>query len=117
MTEMIVRNFIAFALFSSESEEDAVTSFASLLEEMTQDAQDAEVFRRNGILVNWVGSDDKMVEIVKILTSSTTIQYDSKIQNGTIDSLSSSLFIKLLFIDNEKCHITPSSNRNDLGQL
>ncbi|GLJ43990.1 hypothetical protein SUGI_0917100 [Cryptomeria japonica] len=75
MTETIIRNLIVFELCSSESEENAVTSFARLLEELTVDAKDAELLRRNGILVNWVGGDDKMVEIVKSLSSSTWKPY------------------------------------------
>ncbi|GLJ43984.1 hypothetical protein SUGI_0916980 [Cryptomeria japonica] len=75
MTETIIRNLIVFELCSSESEENAVTSFVRLLEELTVDAKDAELLRRNGILVNWVGGDDKMVEIVKSLSSSTWKPY------------------------------------------
>ncbi|GLJ43988.1 hypothetical protein SUGI_0917050 [Cryptomeria japonica] len=69
MTETIIRNLIVFELCSSETEENGVTSFARLLEELTVAAKHAELLRRNGILVNWVGGDDKMVEIVKSLSS------------------------------------------------
>lgn len=45
MIEMIVRNLIAFELFSSESEENCVTTFSHLLEELNQEAKYVEVLR------------------------------------------------------------------------
>ncbi|GLJ43985.1 hypothetical protein SUGI_0917010 [Cryptomeria japonica] len=71
MTETIIRNLIAFELCSPEIEQNAVTGFTRLLKELTQDAKDADVLRRNEIFANLGVGDEKMVEIVKGLSSST----------------------------------------------
>ncbi|XP_057821924.1 uncharacterized protein LOC131034445 [Cryptomeria japonica] len=75
MTETIIRNLIAFELCSPEIEQKAVTGFTRLLKELTQDAKDADVLRRNEIFANLGVGDEKMVEIVKGLSSSTWNPY------------------------------------------
>ncbi|GLJ43991.1 hypothetical protein SUGI_0917120 [Cryptomeria japonica] len=75
MTETIIRNLIAFELCSPKIEENAVIGFTRLLKELTQDAKDAEVLRTNEIFVNLGVGDDKIVGIVKNLSSSTLKPY------------------------------------------
>lgn len=75
MTETIVRNLIAFELCSPEIKENSVVAYARLLKELTQDARDAEVLRRNEIFANLGLGDEKMVEIVKGLSRSTWKPY------------------------------------------
>ncbi|KAH9297322.1 hypothetical protein KI387_029004 [Taxus chinensis] len=75
LTETVIRNLIAFELCSSDCEAKPVTSFARLLEELTQGEKDVELLRRSEILVNWVGSDDKAARILTNLSSSTWKPY------------------------------------------
>ncbi|GLJ43982.1 hypothetical protein SUGI_0916960 [Cryptomeria japonica] len=74
MTEMIIRNLIAFELCSPKIEENTVIGFTRLLKELMQDAKDAEVLRTKEIFVILGVSDDEIVEIVRKLSRLTWIK-------------------------------------------
>ncbi|XP_047953726.1 UPF0481 protein At3g47200-like [Salvia hispanica] len=69
-TESFLRNLIAYEQYFGHNQNNFVTDYVKFLVCIVGSSMDVEILTRKGIIENWLGDEDKLVEMVNKLSDS-----------------------------------------------